>query len=102
AHALDADRAAAAHDLAVLHAALAQDAALRVEHDLVAELPVLAAEQLALDEAAVARAEAVAVILQRALAGLVADGAVERVVDEQELEPSLARLHHGRALGLPG
>ena len=41
---------------------------------------------------ALVRAEAVGEVLQRALAALVADRAVERVIDQQELEHAGARL----------
>ena len=42
----------------------------------------------------------VGVVLQRALAALVADRAVERVVDEEELEDAVLGLLRGRRLGV--
>ena len=55
---------------------------------------------LLLDEAALARAVAERLVLQRALAALVADRAVERVVGEQELEDAVLRLLGRRRLGV--
>ena len=54
---------------------------------------------LLLDEAALARPVGERLVLQRALAALVADGAVQRVVDEQELEHPLLRLACRRRVG---
>jgi hypothetical protein len=47
---------------------------------------------LGLDEPATRRARAHRLVLQRALAALVADRAVQRVVDEQQLHDALLRL----------
>jgi hypothetical protein len=47
---------------------------------------------LLLDEAALARSVGERLVLQRALAALVSDRAVERVVDEQELEDAVLGL----------
>ena len=80
------------------HAAVAEDAALAVDRDQRRQLERLAEVALGLDEARRARAPAVGDVLQRALAALVADRAVERVVDEQELDHRALRVVH--ALGL--
>jgi hypothetical protein len=79
------------------YAARAQDAAIAVQHQRRAEVDV-GPHALAVEHAprelhpALVRAEAVGEILERALAALVADRAVERVVDQQELEHAGARL----------
>jgi hypothetical protein len=57
---------------------------------------------LLLDEAALAGPVRHRLVLQRALTTLVAHRAVERVVDEQELEHALLRLHGGRGAGFHG
>ena len=88
-------------------AARAQDAAVAVEHQRRTEVDVglhaLAVERAARKvHAAFVVAERVREILQRALAALVAHRAVERVVDQEELEHALAavdgfrilRVHH--------
>ncbi len=80
------------------HAAVAEDAALAVDRDQRRQLERLAEVALGLDEARRAGAPAVGDVLQRALAALVADRAVERVVDEQELDDRALRVVH--ALGL--
>ena len=67
-------------------AAVAQDAALAVEEHEVADRDRLLEVALLLDVAALARAVAERLVLQRALAALVADRAVERVVGEQQLD----------------
>ena len=72
--------------LAEAHAAVAEDAALAVDRDQRREFDRLLEVALFVDHAAFARAPALRDVLQRALAALVADGAVERVVDEQELD----------------
>ena len=82
--------------LAEAHAAVAEDAALAVDRDQRAQRERLLEVALGLDEARDAAAPAERVVLQRALAALVADRAVERVVDEQELEDGLLRLLHPR------
>src|SRR3712207_1156053 len=80
------------------HAAVAEDAALAVDRDDGRELERLLEVALGLDEARGAGAPAVGDVLERALAALVADGAVERVVDQQELDDRALRVVH--ALGL--
>ena len=73
------------------HAARAEDAAVAIEHQRRAEVDI-GAHALAVEHAprefhaALVRAEAVGEVLQRTLAALVAHGAVERVIDQQELE----------------
>ncbi len=74
------------------HAPVAEDAALAVDRHQRRQGERLLEVALGLDEAAAAQAPAEGDVLQRALAALVADRAVERVVDEQEL--------HDRVLGL--
>ena len=80
------------------HAAVAEDAALAVDRDQRRERDRLGEVALRLDEPAAARAPAVGDVLERALAALVADRAVERVVDEQELDHRVLRVLH--AVGL--
>ena len=88
-------------------AARAQDAAVAVQHQRRAEVDVgldaLAVKRAAREvHAAGVVAELVREVLQRALAALVADRAIERVIDQQELEHALAafdglgvlRVHH--------
>ena len=76
------------------HAAVAEDAALAVDRDQRRELERLLEVALGLDEARRAGAPAVGDVLQRALAALVADRAVERVVDQQELDHRALRVVH--------
>jgi hypothetical protein len=75
-------------------AARALDAALAVEQDQLADLDGLDEVALLLDEAGLARAVSQGLVLQRALAALVADRAVERVVGQQELEHAVLGLLH--------
>ena len=77
------------HLLAEAHAAVAEDASLAVDLDQRRERDRLLEVALGVDHAASAGAPAHRDVLQRALAALVADGAVERVVDEQELDHRL-------------
>jgi hypothetical protein len=86
--------------LGVAHAAVAEDAALAVDRDQRRQLERLLEVALGLDEPRAAAAPAEGDVLQRALAALVADRAVERVVDEQELDHRLLRLVHARGLGV--
>ncbi len=86
------------HQLVVLgdllreaHAAVAEDAALAVDRDQRRELQRLDEVALGLDEARGALAPAEGDVLQRALPALVADRAVERVVDQQELDHRVLR-----------
>src|SRR5205823_8185687 len=75
-----------AHRLAEARAAIAEDAALAVERDRRRDRDRLLERELLVAHARVAGAVAERQVLQRALAALVADGAVERMVDENELE----------------
>ena len=75
-------------------AALAQDAALPVQQDLRRDGDRLGERALDVDEPGAGAAVAHRLVLQRALAALVAHRAVERVVDEQQL--------HDAVLGLVG
>ena len=67
-------------------AAVAEDAALAVDRDQRRQLERLAEVALRLDEARRPGPPPVGDVLQRALAALVAHRAVERMVDEQELD----------------
>src|SRR5689334_354533 len=73
-----------------------EDAALAIEHQRRTEIDV-AFHTLAVEypprklHAALIRAECVGEILQRTFAAFVADGAVERMVDQQEFEHARAR-----------
>ena len=85
--AVDRDELAVLGDrLAEARAAVAEDAALAVERDQRRDRDRLLERALRERHARVARPVAERQVLQRALAALVADGAVERVVDEDELE----------------
>ncbi len=75
-------------------AAGALDAALAVEQDQVRDGDGLLEVALLLNEAGLARAVGQRLVLQRALAALVADRAVERVVGQQELEHAVLGLLH--------
>ena len=79
-------------------AAAALDAALTVEQDEVADRDRLLEVPLLLDEARLARTERERLVLERALAAAVADRAVERVVDEEELEHAVLHGLDRRAL----
>ena len=92
----EADQRIAGHVLGEAGAAVAEDAALAVEVDEVADRERLGVVALLLHEPALARTVAERLVLQRALAALVAHRAVERVVDEQELQHALLRLLHAR------
>ena len=73
----------------------ALDAPLAVEQDQLAQADRLLPVALLLDEARLARTEGERLVLERALAAPIADGAVERMVDEQELEDTVLDLLHG-------
>ena len=99
--ALEEDKLVVLGDLLTeAHAAVAEDAALAVDGDRRRELQRLDEVALGLDEARAAAAPAERDVLQRALAALVADRAVERVVDEQELDDRFLRLGHPLGLGV--
>src|SRR5512132_528915 len=72
------------------HAALPVEQYLRGDRDRLLERP------LAIHESRVGTAVAHRLVLQRALAALVADRAVERMVDEQQLHDALLRLVRDR------
>ena len=96
--AVDRDELAVLGDLlAEARAAVAEDAALAVERDQRRDRDRLLERALRERHARVAGPVAEGQVLQRALAALVADGAVERVVDEDELERRVLAL--GRLLG---
>jgi hypothetical protein len=84
--------------LAEAHAAVAEDAALAVDRHQRRERERLLEVALGLDEARDAVAPAERDVLQRALAALVADRAVERVVDQQELDDRVLGLLDPRGL----
>src|SRR5262249_13613816 len=84
------------------HAARAHDAALVVEDDALADVHALGLAHLFLDEAALAAAVLHGKLLEAALARLVADGAVERMGDEKELQHSFAVVLHGGGVGAHG
>src|SRR5579871_1998653 len=81
-------------------AAGAVDAALPVEDHIVREGIGFGEVALLLDVAADGRAVEERVVLQRALAAAVADGAVEWVIDEQELQDAAPVFHDRLALRL--
>ena len=96
----EVDQRVAGHVLGEPGAAVAEDAALTVEEHQVADRDRLLVVALLLDEAALARAVGHGLVLERALAALVADRAVERVVDEEELEDAVLGLLGDRGLGV--
>ena len=86
------------HLLEEADAARAVDAARHVGRDQRPQI-LVCHRPLVLAEARMVGAVEERQVLQVALAALVADRAVQRVVDEQELEHALARLMHGRRVG---
>jgi hypothetical protein len=88
------------HLLGEAHAAVAQDAALAVDRDERREGERLLEVALGLDHPAAAQPPAERDVLQRALAALVAHRAVERVVDEQELDHRVLGGAHPVGLGV--
>ena len=79
-------RVVAGDQLAEPHAPPAQDAPLPIEHQHTAQGDRLGEVAFGLDEAAAAGAVLIGLVLQRAFAALVADGTVQRMIDEQELQ----------------
>ena len=80
--------------LAEAHAALAQDAALAIQQDLRGQAQRLLERALGVREAGLAAPLRQRLVLQGALAALVADRAIQRVVDEQELhDAALGAVH---------
>ena len=84
------------------HAALAQDAALAIQQDLRGQAQRLLEDPLGVRETGLATTLRQRLVLQGALATLITDRAVQRVVDEQELhDATLGAIHHlGGVLGL--
>ena len=81
--------------LAETHAALAQDATLTIQQDLRGQAQRLLEGALGVREAGLAAPLRQRLVLQGALAALVTDRAVQRVVDEQELHhAALGAVHH--------
>ena len=80
-------------------AAAAHDAALVVETDARADIDVFRLFHLHVDEARNAAAELHGLLLQAAFARLVADRAIQRVIDQEELHHALAALGHQVAGG---
>src|SRR5579862_7949676 len=80
------------------HAAVAEDATLAVDGYQRAQRQRLLEVALGLDEARASETPAEGDVLQRALTALVADRAVEWVVDEEELDHCVLGMAH--ALGL--
>ncbi|CAM3971119.1 hypothetical protein NORO109296_15625 [Nocardiopsis rhodophaea] len=80
----------------------ALDAALAVKQDLAGQRDGLGEGPLGVEEPRLSLPGAHRLVLQRALAALVADGAVQRVVDQEELhDPALGLLRHrGGEVGL--
>ena len=74
------------------HAAAALDAPLAIEQDELGDRDGLGPVALLLQEPALAGPVGEHLVLQRALPALVAHGAVERMVDEEELEHPVLRL----------
>src|SRR5262249_11346118 len=62
------------------------DAAIREERDVLADIGLVGRLVLVVDHPAGRPPETIAVILQMTFAGLVAHGAIERVVEQQRLE----------------
>ena len=78
------------------HAAPAQDASFLIEQHAFADVDALLMLAARLERARVAAAKAHRVVLQPALAGLVADRAVQRMVDQQQFEHAAARQRYLR------
>ena len=97
----DADLRIAVNFLHEADASRAEDAAVAVQHQRGAEIHV-GLDAFAIEHAprkihpAFGRAERVGKILQRTLAALVADWAVEGMVDQQKLENACSRLDDPR------
>jgi hypothetical protein len=74
------------------HAARTHDAAVGEQRDLIADVVLIGLNVLGLLQTAVAATVFVAVVLQPAFTGLIADGAIERMVEKEVFE--------GRLLGV--
>src|SRR5213075_3248480 len=81
---LEMDQRIARNFFGETRAAIAQDAPLSIEEDDIADRYRLLEVPFLLDETRLTRTVGIGVVLQWALAPLVAHRAVERVVDEQE------------------
>ena len=75
-------------------AALAQDAALAVQHHAITDRHRLGIVTLVQVEARPARSMSQGEVLQIAFTTFITDGTVERVIDEQKFQRSTARLLH--------
>src|SRR5205085_2806415 len=84
--------AAAADFAREADAARTHDAAVAEQCDVLADVRLVGRQVFGIDHPASGAAEAVAVVLQLALAGLVAHRAVERVIEEQRFQRLLLRL----------
>ena len=89
----------AGHFVGEACAAVAQDAPFTVEQNDVADRNRLLVMALLFDEAALARAVAERLILQRTLATLVTHRTVERMIGEQQFEDALVSTLHLRRIG---
>ena len=87
------------HLLHEADAARTHDAALVVEHDPLADIHALGLFHLLLAEARLALAVFDRKFLQPALARLITNRAIERVVDQQKFHHALAALFHERRRG---
>ncbi len=96
----EADERIAGHVLGEARAAIAEDAALAVEIDEIGDGDGLGEVPLLLHEAALTRSVGHRLVLQGTLAALVAHGAVEWMVDEQELEHAVLGLLGDLGLGV--
>ena len=104
----EVDQRIAGDVLGETRAAIAQDAALTIEQHEIADRDRLLLVALLLDHAALTGTERHGLVLEGAFAALVADRAVERMVQQQELEDAVLSLlgdlgfgldlHAGRAL----
>ncbi len=96
---LDAERAGLGDLVREAHAARAQDAALVVEHDALGQIVELGRADLRHRGHRRRAVVLEVVVLQRALAGLVADAAVHRMVQRDELHRRLAVRPHELGVG---
>ena len=94
---LEVNQRVASHVFGKPGTAITKDASFAVQIDVVGDRDGLLEMPLLFNEPALARTESHGVILERALATLVAYGAVERMVDQEKLENAvLGLLGHGR------
>ena len=96
----DAQRVVASNVASEADAPGAQDAALVIEDDAGTEIDRLGLVDLGFDKLTVGLAVLDRVFLKFALTGLVANGAIERMVDEQRLQHRLAHLLSGLRIGV--